>query len=155
MRKTGIEFIVGIFVLLGIAALVVLAVQVSGARGAGGPSYRVEARFDNIGGLNAKAPVMIGGVRVGRVGAIWLDPDEYVAVVGLDIDSKYANLSDDTGAAILTAGLLGSQYIGLSPGGSDFYLRDGDRIDITQSAIQLESLIGQFMFNQDGGDEAQ
>ena len=155
MKNKSIEIWVGLFMLAGIGALVMLAVQVSSAGTASSDTYRIEARFDNVGGLNIKAPVMIGGVRVGRVGDIWIDIEDYVPVVGLDISTKYGNLPDDTGASILTAGLLGAQFIGLSPGSSDIYLEPGDSIEFTQSAIQLESLISQFMFNQgksDSGD---
>ena len=148
MKTKALEMWVGVFMLLGIAALAMLAVKVSGTGGSAGNTYRIEARFDNIGGLNAKAPVMIGGVRVGRVGEIWIDKEDYVAVVGLDIDGQYDTLPSDTGASILTAGLLGAQFVGLSPGSSDFYLEQGDEVEFTQSAIQLESLISQFMFNQ-------
>ena len=125
----------------------------SGAGQGGGDTYRVEAKFENIGGLNEKAPVMIGGVRVGRVGGIRIDRGDYSAVVSLDIDAKYDNLPIDTGASILTAGLLGAQFVGLSPGADDFTLEPGDMLEFTQSAIQLESLISQFMFNQGKGEE--
>ncbi len=154
MQRKSIEIWVGIFMLVGIAAIVMLAVQVSAAGTGTGKSYRVEARFDNVGGLNVKAPVMIGGVRVGRVGGIWIDKEDYVAVVGLDIDQQYDTLAVDTGASILTSGLLGAQFVGLSPGFSDIYLEQGDTLELTQSAIQLESLISQFMFSQ-GQDQGQ
>lgn len=155
MQKNSIEILVGIFIVLGLAALTMLAVQVSNAGAGGGSTFRVNAHFSNVGGLNEKAPVMIGGVRVGRVGAIFIDRESYDAVVGLDIDSQYDNLPADTSAAVLTAGLLGAQFIGLSPGADDFYLEEGDRIEITQSAIQLESLISQFLFSQGGKEESQ
>ena len=148
MQKRSLEIWVGVFMLMGIAALAMLAIQVSSAGKGGGDTYRIEARFDNVGGLNVKAPVMIGGVRVGRVGDIWIDQEEYVPVVGLDISTRYDALPDDTGASILTAGLLGAQFVGLSPGASDIFLEEGDTLEFTQSAIQLESLISQFMFNQ-------
>ncbi|WP_423909562.1 outer membrane lipid asymmetry maintenance protein MlaD [Candidatus Spongiihabitans sp.] len=153
MQRKSIEIWVGVFMLVGIAAIVMLAVQVSAAGTGANKSYRLEARFDNIGGLNVKAPVMIGGVRVGRVGGIWIDKEDYVAVVGLDIDQQYDTLAVDTGASILTSGLLGAQFVGLSPGFSDIYLEQGDTLELTQSAIQLESLISQFMFSQ-GQDQA-
>ena len=148
MQNRSLEIWVGVFIMAGLAALVLLAVQVSSAGTGSGQTYRVEARFDNVGGLNVKAPIMIGGVRVGRVGAIWIDREDYVPVVGLDIQSQYNALPDDTGASILTSGLLGAQFIGLSPGASDIFLESGDTIEFTQSAIQLESLISQFMFSQ-------
>jgi len=153
VRSKSIEIWVGIFIILGLAALTMLAVQVSNAGGGGGDTYRVSAPFDNIGGLTEKAPVMIGGVRVGRVGEITIDRDSYRAVVGLDIDARYDNLPADTSASILTAGLLGAQFVGLQPGADDFYLEDGDSLEITQSAIQLESLISQFMFSQGRGEQ--
>lgn len=148
MNKRSIEIWVGIFMLVGIAALTMLAVQVGSAGSGSGKTYRLLATFDNVGGLAVKAPVMIGGVRVGRVGDIWIDPEEYVPVVGMDIDASYDSLSVDTSASILTAGLLGAQFIGLSPGFSDIFLEEGDTLEFTQSAIQLESLISRFMFNQ-------
>ncbi|MDA7967773.1 MAG: outer membrane lipid asymmetry maintenance protein MlaD [Gammaproteobacteria bacterium] len=153
MQRTSTEIWVGIFILLGLAALTMLAVQVSNAGGGGGNTFRVTAHFSNVGGLNEKAPVMIGGVRVGRVGDITIDRESYEAVVGMDIDARYDNLPADTSAAILTAGLLGAQFIGLLPGADDFYLEEGDRVEITQSAIQLESLISQFMFSQGEGKD--
>ena len=153
MKTKSIEIWVGIFMLAGLAALTMLAVQVSNAGGGGGDTYRIHAQFSNVGGLNEKAPVMIGGVRIGRVGDIAIDTDTYRAVVGMDIEARYDNLPSDTGAAILTAGLLGAQFVGLQPGGDDFYLEDGDSIEITQSAIQLESLISQFIFSQGEGEK--
>ena len=159
MRTKSIEIWVGIFIILGLAALTLLAVQVSNAGGGGGDTFRVHANFDNVGGLNEKAPVMIGGVRVGRVGGITIDKENYGAVVAMDIDTRYDNLPIDTGAAILTAGLLGAQFVGLQPGAEDIFLGDGDHLEpgLTQSAIQLETLIGQFMgsLGQGDGDGAQ
>ncbi len=148
MHTKSIEVWVGIFMLLGVLALAMLAFQVSNSTAGGGQTYRIEAQFDNVGGLTIKAPVMIGGVKVGRVGDIWIDKEDYVAVVGLDINETFDTLPDDTGASVLTSGLLGAQFVGLSPGSSDFYLEDGDMLEFTQSALQLESLISQFMFNQ-------
>jgi len=148
MHTKSIEVWVGIFMLVGFAALAMLAFQVSNSTAGGGQTFRIEAQFDNVGGLTIKAPVMIGGVKVGRVGDIWIDKEDYVAVVGLDINKAYDTLPDDTGASVLTSGLLGAQFVGLSPGSSDFYLEDGDMLEFTQSALQLESLISQFMFNQ-------
>jgi phospholipid/cholesterol/gamma-HCH transport system substrate-binding protein len=148
MHTKSIEVWVGIFMLVGFAALAMLAFQVSNSTAGGGQTFRIKAQFDNVGGLTIKAPVMIGGVKVGRVGDIWIDKEDYVAVVGLDINKAYDTLPDDTGASVLTSGLLGAQFVGLSPGSSDFYLEDGDMLEFTQSALQLESLISQFMFNQ-------
>lgn len=147
MQRKSIEIWVGIFIIAGLAALTMLAVQVSNAGAGGGSTFRITANFTNVGGLSEKAPVMIGGVRIGRVGEITIDRESYRAVVGMDIDVRYDNLPVDTSASILTAGLLGAQYIGLQPGGDDLYLEEGDSLDITQSALQLESLISQFMFS--------
>lgn len=147
-QRRSIDILVGAFILLGLAALAMLAIQVSDAGTGGGATYRVNAHFSNVGGLNAKAPVMVGGVRIGRVGGISMDKQSYRAVVALDIDATYDNLPIDSSASILTSGLLGAQFVGLQPGGDDFYLQNGDIIEITQSAIQLESLISQFMFSQ-------
>ncbi|NKB75938.1 MAG: outer membrane lipid asymmetry maintenance protein MlaD [Gammaproteobacteria bacterium] len=152
MQNKAIEVWVGVFMLLGVVALVMLAVQVSGAGKGGGETYRLEAKFENVGGLSEKAPVMIGGVRVGRVGGIRIDKEDYGAIVELEIEAQYNNLPIDTGASILTAGLLGAQFVGLSPGADDFFLEPGDMMDLTQSAIQLENLISQFMFNQGKGE---
>ena len=127
-----------------------LALKVSGSAGTGGDVYRIQARFENVGGLSEKAPVMVGGVRIGRVAEISMDREDYSAVVGMDISTHFDNLPIDTGASILTSGLLGAQFVGLEPGAEDVYLQQGDEIDITQSAIQLETLISQFMFSQAG-----
>ncbi|MBX2868764.1 MAG: outer membrane lipid asymmetry maintenance protein MlaD [Acidiferrobacterales bacterium] len=140
--------------LLGVAAVAVLAFKVSGSAGTGGDVFRIEAKFENVGGLNEKAPVMVGGVRVGRVAEIRIDKEDYSAVVGMDIDSHYDNLPIDSGASILTAGLLGAQFVGLEPGADDIFLEQGDEIEITQSAIQLETLISQFMFSQGSDNKA-
>ncbi len=154
MRNKNLEMWVGIFMLAGIGALAMLAFKVSESGIGTGQIYTVQARFSNTGGLSVKAPVMIGGVRVGRVGNIWIDKQEYIPVVDLHIDVHYDTLPIDTGASILTAGLLGAQYVGLSPGSSDVYLEEGDVLEFTQSAIQLESLISQFMFSQGRNEES-
>ncbi len=147
------ETLVGLFLLAGIVSLGFLALRVGnmGAMG-GGDTYRVTARFDNIGGLAVKAPVTLAGVRIGRVASIEVDQELFSAVVGMEIESGYDNLPRDTSASILTAGLLGAQYVGLDPGGDFEPLRDGDRIDLTQSAVVLENLIGQLLFNQTKGE---
>lgn len=148
MSERVLQLAAGLFVLAGLVALLVLAVQVSGVGDERADTYSVFARFDNIGGLAEKSPVRLGGVRIGRVGKITLDPGTYTAMVVLEIQRTYADLPGDTSAAILTSGLLGSQFIGLTPGADDFPLEEGDEIVITQSALQLENLISRFLFEQ-------
>lgn len=149
MNSKLLELAVGVFLLAGILALGYLALSV-GNMGAmtSGDSYKVTARFDNIGGLAVKAPVTVAGVRVGRVTGIDVDRELYSAVVSMDIDASYDTLPTDTSASILTSGLLGAQYVGLQPGGEIEFLSDGDRIEITQSAVVLENLIGQLLFSK-------
>ncbi len=148
MQKSAVEIWVGLFMAMGIAAIALLALKVSGPVGAGGESFRIQARFENVGGLNERAPVMVGGVRIGRVTKISMDKEDYSAVVDMDIDVTYDNLSIDTSASVLTTGLLGAKFIGLEPGAEEIFLVEGDEIEITQSSIQLETLISQFMFNR-------
>ncbi len=145
MGKKSIETLVGVFVLLGMLGLVFLALKAAnlGSVG-GGDTYMVQARFDNIGGLKPRAPVRTAGVTVGRVKSINLDAKTFQGVVTLDIEKGYV-FPKDTAAMILTAGLLGDQYIGLQPGGDDKNLAAGETIAQTQSAVVLESLIGQFL----------
>lgn len=146
MGKKGIETLVGLFVVLGIAAVVFLALKAAnlGSFNAGGDTYALTARFDNIGGLKARAPVRSAGVVVGRVTSISLDPKTYQGVVTLAIDSRF-QFPKDSSAKILTSGLLGDQYIGLEPGGDDKNFAAGETIAQTQSAVVLENLIGQFL----------
>ena len=151
--RRRIEIAVGVFVALGLAALFGLAVQVSNVQlFESREGYEVELRFENIGGLRTRAPVTVGGVRVGRVNDIALDSSSYQAVVRVRIDEQY-QLPEDTSASIYTSGLLGEQYIALDPGGMDFYLQDGDEITLTQSALVLERLIGQFLYQMGGDDD--
>ena len=152
MFSKTLEFIVGLFVLTGLAALAVLAIQVGSASLGHTDSYNITASFENIGGLNVKAPVSIGGVRIGRVTAIDLDTELYSARVTLSIEEQYDELPIDTSAAILTSGLLGAQFVGLEPGGEMEFLAAGDEIELTQSTIQLENLIGRFMFSGPGSE---
>jgi len=145
MGKRGIETLVGVFVLLGMLGLVFLALQAANLGSMGsGDTYAIQARFDNIGGLKARAPVRTAGVVVGRVKSIQLDPKSYQGVVVMDIESGY-QFPKDTAAKILTSGLLGDQYIGLEPGGDEKNLAPGDTLAQTQSAVVLENLIGQFL----------
>jgi phospholipid/cholesterol/gamma-HCH transport system substrate-binding protein len=154
MERTTIDLWFGAFVIAGFAALLVLALKV-GNLGAERPSatYRVDARFDNIGGLKVRAPVRSSGVLVGRVAEIRFDNERFQASVTLALDSRYG-FPKDTSASILTSGLLGEQYVGLDAGGEEKKLAEGDRIALTQSAVVLERLIGQFLFSkaqEDGG----
>lgn len=156
MERKTIDIWVGIFMLMGFVALLFLAFRV-GNLGAerNSETFTVEARFENIGGLKLKAPVKSAGVLVGRVINIRLDGDKFQAVATLAMDKRYA-FPKDTSASILTSGLLGEVYIGLDAGGDDKKLAEGDRILLTQSAVVLERLIGQFLFSKaaEGPDTA-
>jgi phospholipid/cholesterol/gamma-HCH transport system substrate-binding protein len=155
MGRKGIETLVGVFVLLGMLAVVFLALKAANlASFSVGSTYALTARFDNIGGLKVRAPVKSAGVTVGRVTSIALDPQSFQGLVMIEIDSR-VKFPTDTSAKILTSGLLGDQYIGLEPGGSDKNLAGGDQIKMTQSAVVLENLIGQFLYNRaaEGGSE--
>jgi phospholipid/cholesterol/gamma-HCH transport system substrate-binding protein len=136
------DLLVGVFVLSGLAALAYLSIQLGGASYSGPGGLTLYASFDEIGGLAARSPVVIGGVKVGQVKAITLSPKgDFRARVMMDID-KSLKLPDDTAASILTQGVLGSQYVGLEPGGSDTMIADGGEITYTQSAVVIERLIG-------------
>jgi phospholipid/cholesterol/gamma-HCH transport system substrate-binding protein len=145
MRATRtLEIGTGLFVLLGFAALFFLTTQLpaNGIRLAGATAgYHVTAEFDNVGDLKSGSPVTMAGVRVGEVEGIRFDARSYKAVVSLRIDSEFDRIPDDSDASVQTQGLLGGKYIGIGPGGSDTYLKDGGRIELTQSAIVLENLI--------------
>jgi phospholipid/cholesterol/gamma-HCH transport system substrate-binding protein len=144
-----IEILVGAFMAAGFVALFFLAMKVSNlSTAAAGDGYLVTARFENIGSLKVRSPVTMAGVRVGRVESIGFDQDNYQAVVTVRIEDAYDRIPTDTFANIFTAGLLGEQYIGLDPGASLDYLRDGDLIEFTQSALVLERMIGQFLFSK-------
>ena len=148
MNRKSIEVLVGLFVLLGMAGLLFLALKAANLASFGQhKGYRVSARFDNIGGLKPRAPVRSAGVTVGRVTRISLDPKTYQGVVRMEID-EHVKFPKDTSAKILTAGLLGDQYIGLEPGDDDKELAANDTINRTQSAVVLENLIGQLIFNR-------
>lgn len=142
MQSRGLEIVVGLFVCLGIAAVFILTMRVSNLASTGSAQgYTVTAAFDNIGGLKDGAAVNLAGVTVGRVTGIKVNQNTYQAVVSMRIDDKY-KLPEDSGASILTSGLLGGQYIGLQPGGSMQYMHDGSQFIVTQSAVILEKLIG-------------
>ena len=146
---------VGLFVALGFVALLILAMRVSNlAELTGGSGYDITVNFDNIGGLKARSSVTMAGVRIGRVASIEFDSEQYVAVVVLNIEEQYDRIPIDTSASIFTAGLLGEQYIGLEPGAEEEYVTAGGELTLTQSAIVLEQIIGQFLYSQaDGGSQ--
>jgi phospholipid/cholesterol/gamma-HCH transport system substrate-binding protein len=146
--NTKTNFFVGLFVLAGMIGLVFLALQAANLSSfTGGKTYVVRANFDNIGGLKVHSPVKSAGVVVGRVRHVGYDNETYQAEVTLAIESKYT-FPSDTSAKILTSGLLGEQYVGLQPGAEDENLKNGSKILYTQSAVVLETLISQFMFNK-------
>ncbi len=148
MSRTTLDLWVGLFVAIGIAALLFLSLKVGNlSAGSFAATYQVEAEFDNIGGLKVRAPVKSAGVVVGRVADIRFDTQTYRAVVVLSMNDGF-EFPKDTIASILTSGLLGEQYVGLDAGGDLKMLKEGDRIRITQSAVVLEKLIGQFLFNK-------
>ena len=155
MSRKLLDLWVGFFVVIGFAALLFLALRVGNLSSANfAETYQLTAKFDNIGGLKVRGPVKSAGVVVGRVSEIHFDPQSYEAVATLTIDSRY-RFPKDTFVSILTAGLLGEQYIGLDAGGDDKMLKPGDVVVKTQSAVVLEKLISQFMFNKasEGSDK--
>ena len=148
MQIRTLEIGVGLFLLAGLLALLLLALRVSGLSvGSAGETYKVYAHFDNIAGLTVRAKVTMAGVTIGRVTAIDLDRDSYTGRVTMELEKKVDNLPTDSTASILTAGLLGEKYIGISVGGDDQLLKDGSTIRDTQSALVLEDLIGKFQLN--------
>ncbi len=153
MNRSLINFWVGLFVFGGVVAIALLAFRVDGTgvftveR-----NYKIYANFENIGGLSVKAPVTIAGVTVGRVSGISVDMDRFSARVELEISEKFDSIPIDSSARILTAGLLGAQYIGLEQGAEDIFLKDGDAIELTQSALGFEDVIGGFLVRQ-GAEE--
>jgi len=157
MNRLTLDLWVGFFVAVGMASLMFLALKVGNLSSSNvGETYRLEARFDNIGGLKVRAPVKSAGVVIGRVSEIRFDSDNYVAVVAMQMDGRY-KFPRDTFATILTSGLLGEQYIGFEVGGDPEMLKGGDVIKKTQSAVVIEKLISQFMFNKaaDTGEQQQ
>jgi phospholipid/cholesterol/gamma-HCH transport system substrate-binding protein len=150
-QNRAIDVSTGLFVLLGIAAMLFLVTQISNREFISeGRGYSVTAQFENVGGLKVGAPVKMAGVTIGRVAAIDYDMKLFKAVVTMGIDARYDEIPTDSDASIYTAGLLGGQYIGISPGGSEEYLKNGDRIEFVQDAIVLENLISKFLFSQAG-----
>lgn len=148
MERTTLDLWVGIFVVAGLAALAVLALKVGNLSTYNmSETYQVQAYFSNIGGLKSQASIKSSGVLVGRVAQISLDPKRYEAKVTMTIDKRY-QFPKDTFANILTSGLLGEQYIGLIPGGDEEFLKGGDEIKKTQSAVVLEDLIGRFLYSK-------
>jgi phospholipid/cholesterol/gamma-HCH transport system substrate-binding protein len=153
MNRAVIDLWVGFFVALGLVALLFLALKVGNLSSTDvGETYLLEARFDNIGGLKVRAPVKSAGVVVGRVGAIHFDAENYMALVSFRIDKRY-QFPRDTFATINTSGLLGEQYVGFDVGGDPDFLKPGDMVMKTQSAIVLEKLISQFMFEKAAANE--
>ena len=149
-----VELASGIFLLLGIAALVWLATRATDyGQDIGKDTYSITARFQNVADLRLRAPVKIGGVTVGLVESIELDPVSFQAVVTMAVASRFNEIPSDTGASVLTSGVLGDRYIGLEPGGAPDMLADGDELFITQSAIVLEQVVSKFLFNAGSGNE--
>ena len=155
MNRTVLDLWVGLFVIAGVGALLFLALKVGSMSTVNSAdSYEVVADFQNIGGLKPRAPVKSAGVVVGRVADIRFDNEKYEAVVTLRLDKRYA-FPKDTSASIMTSGLLGEQYVGLEAGGDSTKLKDKDRIMITQDAVVLENLIGQFLYGKAQEGKAQ
>ena len=149
-----VELASGIFLVLGIAALIWLATRATDyGQEIGRDTYHISARFTNIGDLRDRAPVKIGGVMAGMVESIELDPVTFEAIVKMRISSRFDEIPSDTGASILTSGVLGDRYVGLEPGGAPDFLAEGDEIFITQSALVLEQIIGKYLFNTGEGEE--
>jgi len=157
MERAKIDIWVGVFVVLGFAALLALALKVGNLSTSSiGETYAVQAYFDNVGGLKARAPVKSAGVVVGRVDSIGFDDEKKEALVTLHIDTRY-HFDTETNASILTSGLLGEQYVGLEAGGEEKMLKNGDKIKLTQGAVVLEKLISQFLYSKasDSADNKQ
>jgi len=146
-----IDISTGLFVLLGFAAILFLVTQITNREfSLRSDSYRLRAQFENVGGLKAGAPVSMAGVTIGRVESIGYDMGLFKAIVTLRIDARYDQIPNDSDASILTAGLLGGQYVGITPGGSEQPFRDGDQVEFVQDAIVLENLISKYLFSQAG-----
>ncbi|OGO93080.1 MAG: outer membrane lipid asymmetry maintenance protein MlaD [Coxiella sp. RIFCSPHIGHO2_12_FULL_44_14] len=148
MKSRVVDFVVGIFIIAALLALLFLAFRVSNLTNFGnGKYYKITAEFDNIGGLKIRAPVSVSGVKIGEVATISLDSNNYRALVSMRINARYNNLPIDTSANIFTQGILGSNYISLSPGFDEANLKAGSRIETTHSALVLENLIGQLIYS--------
>ena len=145
MKQTKLEFLVGIFVILGLAAVAYLTVKLGGGSMLGGDTYVLEARFTSVSGLNTGSSVVVAGVPVGMVESIRMDPEEYTAIVSFRVMSGL-RLPTDSMASIKTTGLIGDKFVALSPGADETYLAAGERITMTESAVDLESLIGKMAF---------
>ena len=155
MTRDKTDFWVGLFVLLGAIALIFLALRAGNMSSFSfAPTYQVQAHFDNLGGLKVRAPVKSSGVVVGRVAGIGFDNERFQAVVTLDLESKY-EFPTDSSISILTSGLLGEQYIGVTPGGEDKMLAQGNTVQYTQSAVVLEELISKFLYSSAGSHDPQ
>lgn len=149
MHSRSVQIWVGLFVVAGMAALLMLSMKVSNISAfTETEGYEVTANFENIGGLKVRSPVTMAGVVVGRVASIGFDRESYEAVVTLNIQNQYDNIPEDSSASIFTAGLLGEQYIGLEAGGAEVVLKAGSELELTQSAVVLEQIIGQFLVSQ-------
>jgi phospholipid/cholesterol/gamma-HCH transport system substrate-binding protein len=157
MQQTrAVEVGTGLFVLLGISALFFLTTQTTGGDSfSAKETFEVQARFENVGSLKSRAPVSMSGVTIGRIKDVRFDAESLEAVVTFVIDSQYDKIPDDSDASILTAGLLGSQYISLQAGGSDIYLENGSELYYTQSAIVLENLIGKYLFSNKSNSDSE
>ncbi|HLT98906.1 MAG TPA: outer membrane lipid asymmetry maintenance protein MlaD [Burkholderiaceae bacterium] len=153
MTRDKTDFWVGLFVLLGAIALVFLALRAGNMSSFSfAPTYKVQAHFDNLGGLKVRAPVKSSGVVVGRVSGISFDNERFQAVVSMELESKY-QFPSDSSVSILTSGLLGEQYVGITPGGEDKMLAEGSTVQYTQSAVVLEELISKFLYSSAGNQE--
>lgn len=150
-QQSKLEFIVGLFVLLGLIAVAYLTIKIGSGSLFGGPTYKLEARFTNVSGLNAGSSIVVAGVTVGKVDAIRVDPEDFSAIVEFVIDAGI-KLSTDSMASIKTSGLIGDKYILLAPGADDTYLQPGERITMTESTVDIESLIGKIAFGGVNGD---
>ena len=155
MNSRALQLLVGLFMLLFLGAMLVLSLRVSNLSSlASEDSYGLVAKFDSVGGLKRGAIVSASGVRVGEVSEIEYDGETFEAIVNLSIDAEFHYFPIDTSASIYTAGLLGSQYVGLEPGAEDDVLKDSDEIEYTQSALVLERLIGQMLFGRSSGNDS-